>query len=878
MAQFLGAKAEHPDALLFFRMGDFYELFFDDAVKAASALDIALTKRGTHQGAEIPMCGVPVHAADNYLARLIRKGFKVAVCEQTEDVADARKRGSKSVVKRAVTRVVTPGTLTEENLLEPRAANFLAAIAFASGGAEAALAWADVSTGAFFVLSASPGRISEEAIALAPGEILVSDSELERPTVKALAHEHTALTVVPSIKADPRAAERRLKDVFGVTTLDGFADFNRADLSAMGLLIDYVTLTQAGLTPRLSPPIKVEGSGILAIDPATRSSLEIERSNSGGGRTGSLLGVIDRTVTPPGARLLADRLTRPLTDRLKIERRYDSIGYLLESVNVRKSAVETLKKAGDPARCVARLCLGRGGPRDLAALARSLTVGRSLVDVLAAESLPNELSEALGAITPNPSLIRLMGDLRAALIEEPPLSVRDGGFIASGFCEDLDAIRRLRDDARQVIAATQATYASETGIPLKIRHNGVLGYFLETTTKLGEELMRPPLNQRFVHRQSLAGVVRFTTADLLELDGKIARSGEQALAAELVHFEAFRAAILELEGPLRQFSEGLAVLDVATALAEWADQNASARPMLSDDLFFEAEGARHPVVEAARKQLGEPYTPNNCTLDGDGGRAARLNLVTGPNMAGKSTYLRQNALLIVLAQAGCFVPAASLKLGIVDRLFSRVGASDDLSRGRSTFMAEMVETAAILNRAGPRTFVILDEIGRGTATWDGLAIAWATAEHLHEVNRSRALFATHYHELTALADRLRACSLSHLRAREWNGDLVFLHEVAPGPADRSYGVQVAKLAGLPQQAVSRAREILERLETGSGPTRLPAISDLPLFAAVPQNFTGVQEGSMTEQKLKEMLAHVDADRLTPRDALDLVYTLKSAIK
>ncbi len=863
MAQFFAAKDAHPDAIVFFRMGDFYELFFEDAEKASAVLGITLTKRGHHKGEDIPMAGVPIHAADGYLQKLIRHGFRVAVCEQMEDPAEAKKRGSKSIVRREVTRVVTPGTITEDSLLESRAANILAALAFA--GDRAALAWADVSTGAFVVRPIRAAAAGEELAALQPAELLLADSESARGAglVEACG---AALTLRPGPKADPRAGERRLKAVFEVATLEAFGDFAAEELAAMGLLLDYVELTQAGAAPRLSAPRRIEGAAFMAIDPATRASLEIERTQRGQ-REGSLTHALDRTVTSAGGRMLAERLARPLTDVAAVNARLDAVQWFLDRER-REGVRAALRGGGDLARALQRLALGRGGPRDLGALRDGLHAGETAARAASGEGAPTEVRAAISALTlaNQPDLDALARNLTAALGPELSLLARDGGFIAPGCDEALDAARSLRDDSRRVVAGLQQTYADETGLPLKVRHNNVLGYHIDATSKQAETLAREPHVGRFIHRQTTATSTRFTTTELADLDARIARAGEEALGRELDLFRAFAARASALAEPIRAAADAVAALDVASASAEWAIEWDAVRPEIDETCALLAEGARHPVVEQALRKQGQGFTPNDCRLDGDAQAGARLMIVTGPNMAGKSTFLRQTALLAILAQAGFFVPARRLRLGVADRVFSRVGASDDLARGRSTFMTEMVETAAILHQAGPRALVILDEIGRGTATYDGLAIAWACAEHLHDVNRSRAVFATHYHELTALADRLSGGANANLRAKEWKGDLVFLHEVAPGPADRSYGIQVAKLAGLPKSAVDRARAVLGRLEAGKGGKPVDFMEAMPLFAGVAEE----PEPSAVE----EALAEISPDALTPREALDLVYRLK----
>ena len=875
MTQFFEAKSRQPDALVFFRMGDFYELFFEDAVKAAEALGIALTARGTHGGQPIPMAGVPVHAAEAYLAKLIRAGFKVAVCEQMEDPAEARKRGYKSIVRRDVVRVVTPGTLTEEGLLDARGSNRLAAIALRGG--QAAVASVEISTGEVECWLVPRADLPAALAALSPSETLVPD-RLFADEVVAAALKTAGGVAQPmaSALAEPSASEARLKRLYGVETLDGFGALTGAEISALGLIAAHLETTQAGRLPALSPPRRAGEADVMAIDPATRASLEIDRSQSGG-RDGSLLAAIDRTMTPGGARMLAARLSRPLLDPERIDRRLDAVAWWLERRSVREDARRRLKGSPDMARALSRLALGRGGPRDLGALASGIDAGGELAGLLrgAAEPLdgaPAEIVEAAGALDAEShhDLFAFRHALARGLGPDLPSLARDGGFVADGVRPELDQARALRDDSRRVVAALEMQLQNESGVQLRIRHNAVLGYFVEATAKQAEPLFQAPLNAVFIHRQTLANQVRFTTVELAELDAKIAQAGERALAIELETFEAWREQARGLAGEIQSAAEAMAVLDVSAALAEWAEDVQATRPEVDRSVVFEAEAARHPVVEAAVRRAGEPFTPNDCRLDGSGGAAARLAIVTGPNMAGKSTYLRQNALLAILAQAGSFVPARRLKLGVVDRLFSRVGAADDLSRGRSTFMAEMVETAAILTQATPRSLVILDEIGRGTATYDGLAIAWACAEALHDTNRCRALFATHYHELARLEDRRPyVCNLS-LRAKEWNGDLVFLHEARPGPADRSYGVQVAKLAGVPPAVVARAREVLDRLESqASSPARL---DDLPLFAA-----SAPADTAHRPSDVEAALVDLDLDGMSPREAMDALYRLKGLL-
>ncbi|WP_106609657.1 DNA mismatch repair protein MutS [Shimia abyssi] len=866
MAQYLEIKAQYKDALLFYRMGDFYEMFFDDAVAAAEALDIALTKRGKHEGSDIPMCGVPVHAAEGYLLTLIRKGFRVAVGEQLESPAEAKKRGYKAVVKRDVVRLVTPGTLTEDSLLDARRHNFLAAYSVVRN--EAALAWADISTGALSVMPLAPVRLGAELARLAPSEVLVAEGI--ETDVQAIADDMgVSLTSVTRGSFDSVSAEKRVSALFGASSLESYGTFSRPEIGALGAIVDYLEMTQKGNLPLLQPPVREASQGVMQIDAATRRNLELTHSLSGG-RTGSLLATIDRTVTAGGARLLEQRLSSPSLRLEVIRGRLDSVSYMIEQRSDAANVQDALRKVPDLDRALSRLALDRGGPRDLAAIRNGLGQAADLAVADYGAELSNDLQSALRALSGHEALLEL---LDAALVAEPPLMMRDGGFIAPGYEEELDESRQLRDEGRGVIARMQADYVNQTGISaLKIKHNNVLGYFIETTAKHADAMMSAPLSETFIHRQTTANQVRFTTVELSEMETKILNAGNRALEIEKRLYSGLRDAILQQSARITQASRGLAEFDVSCALARLAVDENWCRPDVNESRDFAIEGGRHPVVEAALRKTGEPFVSNDCGLSG--GDQASIWLLTGPNMAGKSTFLRQNALIALLAQMGSFVPASAARIGLVSQLFSRVGASDDLARGRSTFMVEMVETAAILNQADDRALVILDEIGRGTATYDGLSIAWATLEHLHDVNKSRALFATHYHEMTQLAGKMVGVDNATVTVREWEGEVIFLHEVKRGAADRSYGVQVAQLAGLPSLVVDRARVVLEALEQGEreGPTQKALIDDLPLFAAS-QAPAPIAKTKLN--KLNQRLDEVHPDSLSPREALELLYELKA---
>jgi len=883
MEQYIEIKAANPDCLLFYRMGDFYELFFDDAEVASRALSIVLTKRGKHLGADIPMCGVPVERADEYLHRLIALGHRVAVCEQLEDPAQARKRGGKSVVRRDVVRLVTPGTLTEDSLLDAKRNNYLAALARsrASAGEDRfALAWIDISTGEFRVAECDRAALAAAIARIEPGEIIVADAlyadaELA-PTLRGL----PALTPLTRDVFDGATAERRLAAFFGVATTAAFGTFSRVELAAAAAAVTYVERTQIGKRPPISPPVREAAGATLALDSATRSNLELIRTLAGE-RRGSLLAAIDRTVTAAGSRLLAQRLAAPLTDATEIGHRLDAVAVFTGDAAARGDMRARLKSAPDLARALSRIVIGRGGPRDLAAIRDGIFAAAEFAARLSTlPELPRDI--ALVAQVLRQTDAALAEELGKVLADELPHLRRDGGFVRPGYAGALDEARALRDESRRVIAALQVRYVETTGIrALKIRHNNVLGYFVDVPAQHGEKLMSAPFNASFIHRQTTAGQVRFTTTELGELESKIATAAERALALELEIFERMASAVAAASATIKDAAEAIAALDVACALAALAIERDYVRPQVDNSLAFAISGGRHPVVEQMLAAGGGPFVANDCDLSPlpeqpDNG-AGRIWIVTGPNMAGKSTFLRQNALIAILAQIGSFVPARAAHIGVVDRLFSRVGAADDLARGHSTFMVEMVETAAILNQAGERALVILDEIGRGTATFDGLSIAWATIEHLHEANRCRALFATHFHEMTALAAKLPRLHNATMRVKEWQGDVVFLHEVVAGAADRSYGIQVAKLAGLPASVIERAKVVLAQIEAEDrvSPARR-LIDDLPLFASARPAAPPVQTDSALVA-LMDALVALNPDDMSPRDALEALYALKAQL-
>ncbi|KKC37756.1 DNA mismatch repair protein MutS [Devosia epidermidihirudinis] len=875
MAQYFEIKSVNPGYLLFYRMGDFYELFFEDAEIASAALGIVLTKRGKHLGEDIGMCGVPIHAANDYLNKLIKLGHRVAICEQVEDPKEAKKRGSKSVVKRDVVRLITAGTLTEDDHLDARKSNFLAALAMVRHGeTDFALAWADVSTGETFTVDLSADQLQDELARVDPAELLMADA-----TRQALVERHlfapawAGIThAAPAESFDSETATASLRAAFPIGIFDPTA-LSRAARAALGAVVAYVGESQKGVGIALRAPVADGSSRHLAIDAATRSSLELHQTQRGLQR-GSLRQVIDLTVTAPGSRLLSARLAAPLADAVAINERLDAVGLLAEDTMLSGRIRSDLKSVPDLARALTRLALDRGGPRDLASIGKAVGAAVALAGHFTRLSdAPTVLARLARTLAEAP--VQMASELALALDDELPLFSRDGGFVRRGYDATLDDERALASATREVVAALQARLIDETDVrSLKIRHNGVLGYFVEVPAAHGTKLLEEPHRQVFIHRQTLANAMRFTTTELAELEGRIAKAHDAALQIELTIFARLREAVLGRTDALRQLADALAELDVTAALGHLAATRSYARPEIDTSLAFAIEGGRHPVVEDMVQAEGHSFVANDADLSGAediGG--GRLWLVTGPNMGGKSTFLRQNALIAILAQMGSYVPATSAHIGVVDRLFSRVGASDDIAHGRSTFMVEMVETAAILNRATRRSLVVLDEIGRGTATFDGLSIAWAAVEALHETTGCRALFATHFHELTSLAKTLSRVSNVTMKVREWEGEVVFLHEVGPGAADRSYGIQVARLAGLPEPVLARARQVLTVLElrsagTASSSQKASVLDDLPLFAHQPAPKPVVHD---------PVLAALDAvrpDEMTPKQAIEALYELK----
>lgn len=864
MQQYTDVKNQNPDCLVFYRMGDFYELFFDDAIIASKILDIALTKRGKTEGTDIPMCGIPFHAFEQYMGKLVREGHRVAICEQVETPEEAKARGGyKALVRREVVRIVTPGTVTEEALLDARENNYLAALY------DTSLAWADLSTGELCVQHIATSDTMNALGVLQPKELLV-------PQGTEISISGT-ITEQPNARFQSENGSHRLKQLFSVTHLDAFGQFTKSDFAALGALIDYIALTQKSDSISLQPPVLHEASDLMLIDAATRRNLELTQTLQGQ-RAGSLIATVDRTVTNAGSRLLTRHFSSPLAQSDAINKRLDAVAWCVQQSNLRQSLRRALELCPDIERALSRLSLGRGGPRDMAALRDGLLAARALHPLLDSVGVPELIKEIQHKLVIPAELVSLVADLKTALQEELPLLTRDGGFIATGYDPMVDELHTLQHDSKKIIAQYQARYAQISGIPtLKIKHNLILGYFIEVTPSVADKAFNTPDPDKgadsrlFIHRQSLATAARFTTVELADLDKKISEADARVLQMELQIFAAFLERVTQHAAAIRDVAEAMAALDVACGWAELATAQNYCRPVVDTSLKFNITQGRHPVVEAALKSSATEFMPNDSELSG----SQRIWLLTGPNMAGKSTFLRQNAIIAFMAQIGAYVPAQAAHIGVVDRLFSRVGAADDLAQGKSTFMVEMVETAAIVHQATERSLVILDEIGRGTATFDGLSLAWSTLEYLHNINKCRGLFATHYHELTRLENSLSQMSCFTLNVREWKNDIVFLHEVIKGSANRSYGIHVAKLAGMPKPLLQRAETLLRELEQNSlSKTLDEKIVNMPLFSTA-NNFS-----SPPQEKLHpalNILDEITPEDLSPREALDILFKLKTQL-
>ncbi|WP_341813073.1 DNA mismatch repair protein MutS [Wolbachia endosymbiont (group B) of Germaria angustata] len=815
MEQYLNLKAQYTDHLLFYRLGDFYELFFDDAIKAAKLLNIVLTKRGNSNGQEIPMCGVPAHSSESYLHKLIDLGFKVAICDQLETVDEAKKRGYKSIVKRDVVRVVTPGTIIADSLLEDKSNNYLASIVEQND--EYAISWLELSTGKFFHTLTSLKALDSDLLRISPRELLISEKFTEDEKIRSILKNYKiSITQHAQSFFEYSKSHRTLCEFYKIRELGSIGNFSKVEIMACGALLEYVRVTQRGSIPRLEFPKTYKQQNFMLIDASARRNLELF-STQFGEKKGSLISVIDYTVTASGGRLLKQMLASPLACSKAINLRLSTAQFFVNNHEPRKKIREILSNIPDIERSLSRLILGRGSPKDMnllkIGLGKTLELSEFLCKIESGEnvSLPqqyviqteiqpasraksdeSELSTIHKSLGNHKDLFEL---LNSAILDNNLSSVKEGGFIHSKYNSELSELSYILNNSNKLITKLRESYRDLTGIAaLKILHNNILGYYVEVSAnhKITSDI--------FIHRQSLANSMRYTTNELKELENKILTARDAAIGLEMKIFSELCSEVAKESEKIALAANALAKLDIRTAFAELAVQNNYVKPIIDDSKEFNICSGRHPVVE-----VNDKFIANSINLAG-------IHLITGPNMAGKSTFLRQNALIAVLAHMGSFVPAESAHIGVIDKIFSRVGATDNITAGYSTFMVEMIETATIVNQATDRSLVILDEIGRGTGVYDGLSIAQAVIEHIHNINKCRAIFATHYHELTKVGEYLENVKCFCMKIKEWKGEVIFLHEVIEGIADESYGIHVAKLAGFPDSVLNRAREVFEELK------------------------------------------------------------------
>ncbi len=883
MKQYFEAKRACPEALLLFRMGDFYEMFLDDAKVAAQVLGLALTSRDKGAGG-MPMAGFPHHQLDAYIAKLIAAGYRAAVCEQMEDPKKA-----KGIVKREVTRIVSAGTVTDEALLDPKSSNYLAAIAGDVDGVfeKIGIAWVELSTGKFYAATIGPNQVGEQLARISPSELLFNEkTPFERRSMG-----KTLFTKRPDWTFGYRTAHDTLLKQFGTATLEGFGFTDTENdvpaIRAAGAVLEYLNETQKQSSTHIDSITAYRPGCQLEIDEASRRSLEITRTIREGRRDGSLLAVLDRCVTPMGSRLLGEWVASPLTDISEINARLDAVEEFFRNDAVVRDLRENLRRVYDLQRLLTRILQGRATPRDLAFVARTLRVLPFFRERLA--KLGETSGDCVGVPTSSPAPFSFLQSLRKnidpceelsamlenALADECPLSSREGGFIRSGFNAELDELRELQSGGKEWIARYQSIEMERTGISsLKVGFNRVFGYFIEITNTHREKI--PP---EYIRKQTVKNAERYITPELKEYEEKVLTADERACGLEYEIFERLREKTCEARTAMQQTAVALAHLDVLVALASLARDRGYCRPVLVEESVLKIVDGKHPVLDALEPE--GTFVPNDTLLDDEHGM---IQLITGPNMAGKSTFIRQTALLSIMAQIGSFLPAREATIGICDRIFARVGASDELSRGQSTFMVEMTETARILNQATERSLVILDEIGRGTSTYDGISLAWAIVEYLHDRTGCRTLFATHYHELTDLSETFDRIRNLNVAIREQNDDIAFLHKIVPGAADKSYGIHVARLAGVPRDVIKRAREILEELEQ----THVEATAH-----GVDESLRGTQQeekkrktvGGMQfslfgpdDHPIVEELREIDVDGLTPLDALKLVADWKASLQ
>ena len=850
MKQYLEIKEEYFEEILFYRMGDFYEMFFNDAKVASSVLDITLTKRGQWNNNDIPMCGIPFHSSESYLSKLISNGYRVAVCEQINEIENDVKK-NKGPMKRKVVRVITPGTVLEESFFDDNPNNFLCSWNEVNGSHS--ISWVDLSTGIFCVqkIDINQSNAFETALErLSPRELIMPLKMKEQKPH----YFRGCVTFQADSLFQSDVCEERLKKFYKTKSLEAFGEFSRSCISTAGAILGYVNLTQKGKLPLLKKIKQWKNIDVMEIDIFSRKSLELLKTQSGE-KNGSFFSAINQTLTSGGARLLLERLNGPSLDKLEINKRLDTVSNFVSENLLRKKVRDVLKLIPDIERSLTRLQFDRGGPRDLISIKTGCEKAYEISKLISDHDFTfpeKELNEISSNLTIDTSFIK---ELDLAISESPPLFARDGNFIKKGFSNELDEIKLIRDNSREKILSLQVKYINQTGVQsLKIKFNNVLGYHLEVRKNHETKLLE---QEEFIHRQGTAQASRFTTAELVSIESKLTDARSKSLNIELEIYESLVKNCLQRSKKLLSIFQGLSSLDVAIGFAELAYKWNYSRPEISNERIFNVVAGRHPVIEQIlNKEKDASFISNNCNLSDQ-----KIWLITGPNMGGKSTFLRQNAIINIMAQMGSFVPAEKATIGISDRIFSRVGSGDDLSRGQSTFMVEMIETASILNHATEKSFVILDEIGRGTSTWDGLSLAWSIIEKLHNDINCKTLFATHYHELTTLERSLQKLSLKTLEAKEYNDEIIFLYNLVNGSANKSYGLEVAKLAGVPFDVIKRAKDILKNLESDY------KIDDkLPLFKE--------RKEKEVVNKISKKLNEIVPDSISPIQALEILYELK----
>jgi len=858
MEQYLTIKNKHKDALLFYRMGDFYELFFEDAIAASKALDITLTKRGKTNGMDIPMCGVPFHSADNYLPKLIKKGFNVAVCEQTETIEEAKSNLKKGPLKREVVRIISPGTLTEDNLLDRNANNFLGAISDLNGSIS--ISWVDVSTGCFKSRNLQKENNQKQLLTnlllrMNFSEILVSDAM----ELNIISEEwHSIIKKQSSSLFHYSSCLQQICSYFSIMSLEGIGKFSDGEVIASGVLLSYLKLTQCGKLPILSMIKNESENNFLEIDYFTQKSLEI-LSNLSGETKGSLITSLDETKTAGGARLLKQRITEPFYKVVEIEKRYNLINWFLNNdIDIFKLQ-NNLENIPDIERSLSRISLLRGSPKDLSVLCNGLLNVKEIYEIIILFKDRLNQSPLLNNILNQISVdYSLFEDIKNSLKKDLPLSTKEGGFIRDGYDDNLDKLRNLRNNELEEITKLQNKYSDLTNVnSLKIKYNRMLGYHIEVRAVHDKALRDKDI---FIHRQTTAQTSRFTTIELNEAENQLINSYDKSISIEMDIFKNFTNQIINEGKKILDIASAISELDIGIMVVKQSKDRDYVCPKILENKTLEIIEGRHPVVETQMKLSENSFISNDCILNKDD----FLWLITGPNMAGKSTYLRQNALIVIMAQAGLFVPAKEANIGVFDKIFSRVGASDDLAKGQSTFMIEMIETSLILNTASEKSLVILDEIGRGTATFDGLAIAWSVLDYLHNKIKPRTLFATHYHELTSLKENLNHLSCHKMSIKEWNNSIIFMHKIIEGEADKSYGIHVAQLAGLPFEVIKKATQLLSKLENKKDNSYLKKSDNLD------GNYSNINES----QSFFKEFDNINVDNISPREALDILYKLK----